>query len=89
MPDSLFEIEGYKLVRLDRSWKGVNGEVKRGGGVAIYYDENLPCTDQKLRHLNVSSKDIELQWMGLKIENLRPIVIMNVYRPPQGDYKIF
>ena len=28
-----------------------------------------------------------MQWILLTFENVRPIVIVNVYRPPQGDYK--
>ena len=89
LPNKLFDVQGYRLSRVDRSWKGNNGETKRGGGVAVYYAESLPCSDSKYNHLNFSSKDIELQWLSVNLENLRPIVILNVYRPPQGDYKVF
>ena len=28
-----------------------------------------------------------MQWVMLVLPNVRPIVIVNVHRPPQGDYK--
>ena len=30
---------------------------------------------------------MELQWISISINNIRPIVVVNVYRPPQGDVK--
>ena len=28
-----------------------------------------------------------MQWIALDLKNVRPMVVINVYRPPQGDYK--
>ena len=37
--------------------------------------------------MNVSCKDLEMQWISVTPKNIRPLLIVNVYRPPQGDYK--
>ena len=26
-------------------------------------------------------------WVSIDIDNMRPLVVITVYRPPQGDYK--
>ena len=41
----------------------------------------------KYAGLNHSSVDLEMQWILLDITHMRNIVIINIYRPPQGDYK--
>ena len=38
-------------------------------------------------HLNQSCKDREMQWLTIESSDMRRIIIINVYRPPQGDYK--
>ena len=62
---------------------------KRGGGVAVYCREDLKFSDHKFKDFNISNANIEMQWISLHMDNLRPIVIVNIYRPPQGDYKVF
>ena len=42
-----------------------------------------------LTEFNVSTKDIELFWISLAIPNCKKIIIGNVYRPPQGNVKLF
>ena len=37
--------------------------------------------------LNCSCRDLEMQWVSLEAKNMRRVVIINIYRPPQGDYK--
>ena len=34
----------------------------------------------------MSLKDLEMLWVKLLVDNVRPIVIVTVYRPPQGSY---
>ena len=89
IPSCLLGMEGYTLSRLDRAWLGDDGRVKKGGGVAVYYDCKLQISEHKYAHLNISSKNIELQWISMDNDNLRQIIILNAYRPPQGDYKVF
>ena len=89
IPTGLIAMKGYNLFRVDRSWneRGKDGHWKRGGGLVCYTKGTLQVSDTKYSHLNCSTKNIEMQWIDVKIHNLRPIVIINVYRPPQGDYK--
>ena len=59
----------------------------RGGGVLTYIKKGIPYSDVKFKDLNLSSADLEMQWLQISLQNVRPIVIINVYRPLQGDYK--
>ena len=38
-------------------------------------------------HLNNSSRDLEMQWVSLEVKNMRRMIIVKIYRPPQGGYK--
>ena len=46
----------------------------------------MEANEFKYSLLNQSCKDLEMQWMALEIKNMRKLVIVNIYRPPQGDY---
>ena len=35
IPDSMLYIPGYQLIRLDRKWLNLRGQVKKGGGFAV------------------------------------------------------
>ena len=59
---------------------------RREGGLVCYVKEGIKYSDTKFKHLNTSSKNIEMMWIKVSLENVRPIVIVNVYRPPQGDH---
>ena len=88
LPSSIINIPGYKLSRIDRSWQE-NNMIKKGGGLCMYVNENLNTTDSDVQKFNLSSKDIEIQWITLKYPKMRDIIIANVYRPPQGNVKQF
>ena len=89
IPNGLITFNGYNQTRVDRSWRDdpVSTEAKRGGGLICYVKSGLVMDEFSYAHLNKSSRDIEMQWVSLDIKNMRKIVIVNVYRPPQGDYK--
>ena len=88
MPDSLIQVENYEVSRLDRNWGGnIQGQAKKGGGLLCFVRKDIKFSDSKYMHLNNSSEDLEMQWILLTIPNVRPIVIVNIYRPPQGNYK--
>ena len=44
-------------------------------------------SETKYCKMNLSCKDLEMQWLSVTPNNVRPILVVNVYRPPQGDYK--
>ena len=78
----------YNIARLDRSWNE-NGQLKRGGGVCMYIRDNLNYSEHDFSNLNKSTIDIEIQWIVIKSQFQREIIIANLYRPPQGDNKSF
>ena len=88
LPSNILDIDGYNLVRYDRIWEE-NDRTKKGGGVCIYIKKDLVYSEFKYSHMNLSSKNIEIQWISLKQPNMREIIIANLYRPPQGSIKIF
>ena len=53
----------------------------------MYIDNNLPYDDNKFKKLNLCCKDIESQCISLNVLNLREIILINIYRPPQGSLK--
>ena len=90
IPDNMIDINGYTILRQDRSWGQVgNLGPKMGGGVCVYIKNNYNYSDSKLSWLNRSDNNIEIQWILLTPSNQRNIVIANLYRPPQGNIKVF
>ena len=90
IPDRVVECMNYNMVRLDRSWSEDENNglfFKKGGGVACYIRSDIKYSDTKYKELNKSCKDIEMLWISLELERVRPIVIVTIYKPPQGDYK--
>ena len=81
---NILSIPGYVFVRLDREVVGHEHQVKRGGGLGVYYNPNLSCDKDVFSDRNVSSKDLELQVLQFTRKNARKIVLFNVYRPPNG-----
>ena len=88
IPSSMLKINGYDLIRNDRTWHD-KGKSKKGGGICTFIKNILSFSDDKYRHLNTSTKNIESQWISLNHLKMSEIVIINLYRPPKGDIKEF
>ena len=74
--DSEIDIAGFDLLRKDRA-KGA------GGGVAVYVVESLP----NHRRLDLEEDGIECIWIEVWVKNSKPILVGNLYRPPDNlDY---
>ena len=86
-PDHLIELPSYNISRLDRNWghHSINANPKRGGILACFIKKGIKFSDTKYATLNVSCKDLEMQFIALNLENVRPLIVINVYRPPQGN----
>ena len=85
-PAELLAINGYNLVRWDRTWKEHGAqEAKLGGGLAIFIKQEYHVTMDKYNNFNISSKDMELKWIEINMENSKNIIIGIIYRPPQGN----
>ena len=89
VPEGLLTVKGYNIARLDRGWSDglTANKTKRGGGLLCFVHESLSMNEFRFVHLNNSTKDLEMQWVTLDMYNMRDVIIINVYRPPQGDYK--
>ena len=89
VPDGLVAIKGFNIARLDRKWKSSisDAEPKKGGGLICYSREKLVMNEFRYEKLNRSNKDIEMQWISLEMPRMRNLVLVNIYRPPQGSYK--
>ena len=86
----MFELSNYNLYSLDGSWKDIDSRnIKKGGGVGLYINSNLHSNDKDLKHLNCSSKHIECQGVSIKQNNCKLILIVNLYKLPQGNIDNF
>ena len=86
IPSTMITIPGYTTSRLDRP---VGVKLRGGGGLVTYVNDNIYCYDSKFEHLNIMSFNIKIQCLELKIPNVRQIVVLNLYRPPQGSVATF
>ena len=89
IPDYLSYIPGYKLLRHDRTWEQIHGQTKKGGGLCCYVNINYTFSHIDLLPLNVSTQDVELQCITLDQKFMKKMVIINLYRPPQGNPQTF
>ena len=87
VPDDMIAIKGFDLARLDRRWsENTVKEPKKGGGLICYVREGIYMNEFRYEKLNCSCKNPEMQWVSLEMGNMRRIVLINIYRPPQGNY---
>ena len=89
LPNNMFHLSNdYTLLRLDRDWNDINNPnspPKKGGGVCSFIRNNLDFSENTHSFLNMSSKDIEMQWLSISQKTNKTILIANCYRPPQGN----
>ena len=85
IPSSMLGINGFQICRVDRE----NSSKKRGGGLAMYIADNIPFDSDKFSSLNITNNNIELQCMALNFKHMREMVVLNLYRPPQGSVNSF
>ena len=83
VPDKVIKIEGYNTVRADRKWKDGDKEdlhiPKRRGS-------SMLCKGRGHLFKHKVPAPLEMMLIKLSLENVRLIVIVTVYRPPQGSY---
>ena len=88
-PDDMVSLKGFEVARVDRGWREGEspGEPKKGGGLICYVREGIDMNEFRYSKLNCSNRDLEMQLVSLDMAKMRRMVLINVYRPPQGDYK--
>ena len=90
LPDNLLYVPGYNLFRWDRSYKRANKQsITTGGGLAIYIKADYVTTDTEVKKQNLSNCNIETQWLFIKKEYVKKTLVINLYRPPNGNTKDF
>ena len=89
IPDNMLYVPGYHLIRLDRSWHNRQGQIKKGGGICCYINTNLKFSSNDLTHLNCSTQDGELLHILVEQPFAKNYILINVYRPPQGNIDNF
>ena len=89
IPSSMLYVPGYQLFRLDRAWVNAKNQIKKGGGLCCYTNGNCNFSNTELMHMNLSNCDGEVQHMVLQQPKMKKCIIVNVYRPPQGNVASF
>ena len=85
IPDKLIELQGYNIIPLDRNQ--INNQTnknKRGGGLVIYLRNDLD-NYTIISDITYSGPDLESQWIEIKLQNRKNLIIGNCYRPPNGS----
>ena len=90
MPDNLLDVEGYSIIRNDRSWTDLpNGAKKKCGvgGADVKYTIKLNTIE--LSRFNCSSAAIECMWLVIQNPKQRKIIVGEIYRPPNCNLADF
>ena len=80
---SLVNLRNYNFIRHDRQTLNVNNQIKHGGGLGIYIHDTIDYDSDTISRYNVSNRDIEAQWVVIKRNHCKKIMLCNVYRPPE------
>ena len=83
--DSLLHKDGYNLFRLDRKTLNKKGFIKRGGGILIYTDISINVKAMDNADCISCDPDAEIYTLCINLPHTRPIYIITLYRPPEGD----
>lgn len=75
---SIIDIPGFSIIRLDRSTS------KKGGGVAMYVNNNLGKCDLDVSQ-DISNSNIELLSIKIIRHNQKPIYVSVSYLPPKSN----
>ena len=88
--NSMLQIKGYNLIRLDRAWSDTAQLTpKRGGGVGMYIKNTYSYITNTYEEYNRSCGYIECLWTEIVRPNARNMIICSLYRPPNGSATSF
>ncbi|KAK2847603.1 hypothetical protein Q5P01_010602 [Channa striata] len=83
-PDSVVNLEGFKLVRADRGWK--ESGKRKGGGLAVFINERWCNPKHVCVKEQLCTKDIEFVAVGVRpyyiLREFSHVIVFNVYVPP-------
>lgn len=81
--NTLLRINNYKIYRWDRKLR------KKGGGICIYLNQKIKVNAQIYENLHISNQNIEIAVLQIQQPCTKPIILVSVYRPPQGNQQEF
>ena len=89
--DSLIAVPNYVIYRHDRQTLRSDGTgmIKKGGGLAVYVKDEIHVDSITLGHLNNSNEDIEVQCLVIRPPSQKRFLLLNIYRPPSGNFQNF
>ena len=61
------------------------GHIKSGRGISMYIKNSISYDDTRFKHLNVSERNLEIQFVVITGRNAKEMTIVNCYRPPNGS----
>lgn len=83
--NDLLDLPSYEVIRLDRPPNS------RGGGLVTLLNKNKDIVWDPVKHANcmIMNKNAEIQVLQIKPRNIRKMIIVNCYRPPNGNIDSF
>ena len=86
--DLLLTLNTHFVIRQDRTTRTGNNKIKKGGGILLYIKKPL---EQFVRILDCSicTANSEEIWVEIKKPGWKIVNMGFIYRPPNGDIKIF
>ena len=89
--NNLISIPGYNMYRQERQTLRANfpNWIKNGGGLAVYVRNDIYVDDSSLANLSVSNQDIKLQCLVLRPPSQKKYNLIDIYRPPSGNFQSF
>lgn len=89
IPMSLINIVNYKCYRFDRAVKRNDGRKKRAGwgGICVYLKTGVDVDEHIYSRFNMSNSDGEIYCLKLTNGGSRAMVLISIYRPPNGKFK--
>lgn len=81
-------LDDYNLYRFDRDRPVLYGK-KKVGGLCVYVKQDIYVNDTHYAYLNTSEEFIEIQILKVRKGNDKESVIINTYRPPNGNTERF
>ena len=85
----LLDIPGYQMMRNDRVQQRPDGQVKRGGGIIVYYKSDINFSQLTSSPYTFSNEHIECLTSVYQPKFTRKCYVTTVYRPPNGNIDLF
>ena len=85
LPNSIIDITGYNIHRQDRILANRAGKEKRGGGLLLYIRNDIIYDSIVGDTFNITNMDIEITTLSIRRPHTRKMILILVYRPPNGN----